>query len=337
MNYRPRINCIIPNPSDSTSFWRASGVFSKLKYHIDCHYTFETSISWSSLAWYDILFLQRPWGNSLYKACIIAKNNKTPIWIDFDDYLLDVPDYNPAKKFFGNKNDQNEMLEMVKMATVVTVTTEKLKEKFLPFNPNVFIVPNAFNDYLFKWEYNFSKNKSINWRGSSSHRNDLHSLLESLIEIQRNPISDSFRWNFIGTDSELLKGFIKFKSHPVVDPVEYFYFIKELNPLVQLSPLVIHEFNEAKSNIAWIEATYSGAVTIAPKALKEFNRPGILLYDSIEEFKKILLSCMQINSEELKKFYDSSFDFISSNLLLSKVNELRKQIVIQLMDNRSKS
>lgn len=336
MKYRPRINCIIPNATDSTALYRSSGVLSKLKYDIDCQFSFDTSISWASLSWFDILFLQRPWGNSLYKACIIAKNNNTPIWIDYDDYLIDVPVYNPANKFFSGKQDQEDMIEMIKLATVVTVTTEKLREKFLPFNKNVFIVPNAFNDYMFKWEYNFSKNKSINWRGSSSHRNDLHSLLEALIEIQRNPISNNFRWNFIGTDSELLKGFIKFKSHPVLDPVEYFYFIKELNPLIQLSPLVINDFNQCKSNIAWIEATYSGAITIAPKQLIEFNRPGLLLYDTIEDFKKILLSCMEINSEQLKKFYDASFDFISSNLLLSKVNNLRKQIVIQLMDDRSK-
>lgn len=336
MKYRPRVNCIIPNPTDSTALYRSSGVLSKLKYDIDCQFIFDTSISWASLSWFDILFLQRPWGNSLYKACVIAKNNNVPIWIDYDDYLIDVPVYNPANKFFSNKKEQEDMIEMIKLATVVTVTTEKLREKFLPFNKNVFIVPNAFNDYMFKWEYNFSKNKSINWRGSSSHRNDLHSLLEALIEIQRNPISNEFRWNFIGTDSELLKGFIKFKSHPVLDPIEYFYFIKELNPLIQLSPLVINDFNQCKSNIAWIEATYSGAVTIAPKQLVEFNRPGLLLYDTIEDFKKILLSCMEINSDELKKFYDISFDFISSNLLLSKVNNLRKQIVIQLMDDRSK-
>lgn len=334
MNYRPRLNCIIPNPNDSTALYRSSGVLSKLKHHIDCDFTFETSISWSSLSWFDILFLQRPWGESLYKACIIAKNNNTPIWIDYDDYLIDVPDYNPASKFFNNKKEQENMLEMIKLADVVTVTTEKLKEKFLPLNKNVFIIPNAFNDYMFKWEYNFSKNKSINWRGSSSHKKDLHSLLESLIEIQRNEISNDWKWNFIGTDAELLKGFIKFKQHPVLDPVEYFYFIKQLNPTIQLSPLVINEFNECKSNIAWIEGCYSGAITIAPKQLKEFNRPGVLLYDNIEDFKKILLSCMQINIEEIKKFYDLSFDFINSNLLLSKVNQLRQQLIIQLMDSR---
>jgi hypothetical protein len=40
-------------------------------------------------------------------------------------------------------------------------------------------------------------------------------------------------------------------------------------------PLVNDAFNRCKSNIAWIEATNAGAVTIAPSYLPEFRGPAM--------------------------------------------------------------
>jgi len=332
MNYRPRIHCLIPNPPDATSLYRASGPLSKLKHHIDCEFNFNTNVSWDSLAWSDILFAQRPWGKAFHKACQIAVNNDVPIWIDYDDYFLDVPHYNPHRKNFANFHDQKQMIEMIEMATVITVTTEKLKEKFSQHNENVFIVPNAFDDYMFNFEYKPSKNKVVNWRGSATHSEDLKSVIAGIRNLQDSRLYLDWMFNFIGKDVDVLKNQrIYFKQQSPLDPIEYFHYIQDLNPSIQLVPLIDNEFNHAKSNIGWLEGIYSGAVCIAPKVLKEFNRPGCLLYEDVDDFEKILKTCMtDINL--LEDFYKEGFEFIQENLLLSKVNKLRKQIVEQLMD-----
>lgn len=330
MKYTPKIHCLIPNPSDATALYRSTGVLSKLKHHIDCDFSFDNNVSWSSLAWNDILFCQRPWGKPFYSACMIAKNNNMPIWMDFDDYLLDVPEWNPAYKFFSSTQDKDLFKEMLNMSDAITVTTEHLKQKFLKFNPNVFIIPNAHNDYLFKFDYNFSNHKKIVWRGSNTHLEDFRTIVEMLRNLQSNELTD-WQLNVIGDDPLKFKSIIKFKHYPPVDPIEYFIFIKELNPSIQLVPLVVNDFNKSKSNIAWIEGIYSGAVSIAPKDMVEFNRPGVFLYDDLNDFENILRESVK-NPQELKQFYDAGFEFVKDKLLLSKVNELRKTLVERLMD-----
>lgn len=336
MHYRPRINCLIPNPSDATSLYRAVGPLSKLKHHIDCEFIFNTNISWDSIAWADILFVQRPWGDAFKKACEIAINNNIPIWVDYDDYLLDLPEYNPHRKHFCNFQEQQQMIKMLEMATCITVSTHKLREKFLKHNENVFIIPNALDDYTFKFEYNPSNKKLVNWRGSNTHSEDLRSILDKIKEVQDTKLYLDWTWNFIGTDAQNLKSKgIHYKYQSPLDPIEYFHYIKDLNPSIQLVPLVDNEFNQAKSNIGWLEGIYSGAVTIAPKALKEFNIQGCLLYDNMDDFKTILSTVLS-NPSHLKEFYEAGYEFVKDNLLLSKVNILRKQVVEQIMDLKSK-
>lgn len=331
MKYIPKIHCLIPNPSDATALYRSTGVLSKLKHHIDCHFSFDNNVSWSTLAWNDILFCQRPWGKPFHAACLIAKNNNMPIWMDFDDYLLDVPTWNPTYKFFSSDTDKRYLEEMLNMATCITVTTEALKSKFLKFNPNVFIIPNAFNDYLFKFDFNFSKNLKINWRGSNTHAEDFRSIIEVIRNFQSDESNKNWLLSVIGDDPLKFKSLIKFKHYPPIDPIEYFIFIKELNPLIQLVPLMINDFNKSKSNIAWIEGIYSGAVSIAPKEMPEFNRPGVFLYDNMDDFNNILKECVK-NPEEIKTYYILGYEFIKETLLLSKVNEQRKILIEKLMD-----
>ena len=331
MSYTPKVVTLIPNVSDATSYYRATGVLSKMRYVMECDFLPESNVSWNSLAWCDIAFAQRPFGESFYKACNIIKNNSIPLWIDFDDYLIDVPEWNPFYKFFKNQKDKDEMIEMVQMADCITVTTEMLKEKYLLYNKNVFVIPNAFNDYTFKFEYSFSGKKSITWRGSNTHSEDLRSIIEPLREMQNSNTLNDWIINMIGDDAKLFKGLVNHKQHPVIDPIEYFHFIKRLNSSVQLVPLVECDFNKSKSNIAWIEGMYSGAVSIAPSYLQEFNRDGVIQYSSKEEFKDILINIVK-DSKFLESYYKKGYEFIKETLLLSKVNELRKSIILQLMD-----
>lgn len=331
MNYIPKIITLIPNVSDATSFWRASGVISKIRHIANFDFLPETNVSWNTLTWADIAFLQRPFGEAFYKACNIIKNNNIPLWVDFDDYLIDVPEWNPFATYFKNEKDKNEMIEMVEMADCITVTTEFLKTKYLKHNKNVYVIPNAFNDYVFKFDYSYTGKNNITWRGSNTHLEDLRSIIEPLRELQNGNVLDKWIINTIGEDAKIFKGLIRYKNHPVIDPIEYFYFIKKLNSTIQLVPLVNIDFNKAKSNIAWIEGIYSGAICISPSYLDEFKRPGVLQYNTKEEFKSIMKDCID-NKIDMGKIYKEGYEYIKENLLLSKINHLRKDVINNLMD-----
>jgi len=114
--------------------------------------------------------------------------------------------------------------------------------------------------------------------------------------------------------------------------IEYFRYIKSLNPMIQLCPLVVNDFNLAKSNISWIEGTYSGAVTIAPMNFHEFRKHGIFTYGSQESLYYTFEAFFQMTETELEKMYNESFEEIKSNLLLSHVNKQRAEIVQKLLN-----
>jgi hypothetical protein len=114
--------------------------------------------------------------------------------------------------------------------------------------------------------------------------------------------------------------------------IDYFKFFNELNPNIFIYTLKDTQFNRAKSNISWIEATYAGAAVIAPSFLPEFaNMPGVIAYNEL----------MDSVFENVKDYYkglaitnDLSWKYIKENLLLSQVNNKRYQSLLELKNNK---
>jgi len=73
---------------------------------------------------------------------------------------------------------------------------------------------------------------------------------------------------------------------------------------------------------------YSGAVTIAPD-MPEWRRPGITTYKTPDEFETKINELM--SDEKLRcNNFDLSLEYINENLLLSKVNRKRIEVIEQL-------
>lgn len=87
-----------------------------------------------------------------------------------------------------------------------------------------------------------------------------------------------------------------------------------LAPEIHIVPLEFNEFNNCKSNIAWIEATLAGAKVIASPA-NEFKDMG-------------MMGNMRNLTEGDHKL---SWEFIMDNLLLTSLNKLRLENVRKLL------
>ena len=322
-----RLNCLIPDKLSGISFYRGVRPLTLLSKKHNFFLDFEENISWGSLSVANGVFMQLPVGRGLLKICELAKAMKTPTLLDFDDYLFGIPDWNPAKRIY--RHDVLEDLKMtISNSDYVSVTTAFLAEELSKFNSNITIIPNAFDDELFGFEKIQSKNKTIAWRGSATHIEDLKSIIPAIQDIQNSKQFLDWSWYFIGKDAQVMKKQIP--SAKIIDQMgllNYFSYIKELNPAIQIVPLVDHPFNRAKSNIAWLEATYSGAVTVAPEYLEEFNRPGVVRYRDVEHFKQLMIELMQ-NPESLGEYFNKSYEYIKENLLLSKVNDQRAKLIL---------
>jgi hypothetical protein len=115
-----------------------------------------------------------------------------------------------------------------------------------------------------------------------------------------------------------------------LDVLDYHQYIHDLKPSVMMVPLFGSMFNHCKSNIAWIEATFAGAVTVAP-AWDEWNRPGILTYENDAQFVTAMEAVLS-GKIDVTKTCEASWTYIMDNLRLEKVNEARAKIICDIMN-----
>ena len=326
----PEILILDPTLRSAVSFYRSVGPFSYLN-RLDPHVNFEPIIKYDTWWWIggDILFLQRPYADDHIRAMEQAKSCNIKIWVDTDDLLHDIPKYNPNHKTFNNKSLENYKTA-IKEADVVTVTTEALREYYSTYNDNVKIVENAHNDYIFPFEKMIGEpRKAICWRGSATHRMDILSVAEQIVNINKQ--YKEWEWTFLGNDlwyiTDLMKG--KVKEIPEKTITTYYEILRNISAAIMMFPLIDNEFNRAKSSNCWVEATYGGMVCIAPD-LPEFDKPGCLRHKDEQQFAYYMEKCMKSKSFR-EEHYEQSYKYIKENLLLSKVNQKRLDIIKELV------
>lgn len=282
-------------------------------------------ITWSTLQQYDVLILERPSGEHDLNLIKLAKQVKCKVICDFDDDCLSVDVYNPM--YAQYQASKNNVMEALCLADEVWVTTDGLKKAFSLFNNNITVIPNSHNDYL----QPVAQKKSFNpagkvalWRGGQSHEADVYSYQKELVSLIKKNKKWAFVFfgdRFIGIQihCEATGNYIPVSPKPLM---EYFEKIHKLNPNIVFHPLRNTEFNRSKSPIAWLEASYAGAAFFGNINFYEFQKPGILPFDEIKH--------MNSQFDLLKQANKESWDYILENLLLSKVNELRKERLLAI-------
>jgi hypothetical protein len=293
-------------------------------------------IDWNYIADADILFLERPQDPDFVNICGIAKDCHVKLWVDFDDNLFDVPEWNPAYEHYKKKETIESIKKSLSLADVVSVTTPALVHVYKKYtDAKIVVVENAFNDYNFKLAEKVSQKKIINWRGSNTHRKDLILYSHAMSQLSEEHEKE-WGWSFIGgqiaSDLWYITDFMKacFVIEEMSIP-KYMKYISNVNPSIQISPLVMNNFNSSKSNISWIEGIYSGSCHVGPD-LAEFRRPGIETYQTPRDFYDTLKRVM-MDDKLREKNFNLSRDFIIDNLLLSNVNKKRVEIAREIAES----
>lgn len=340
-----RVGYICGNKADATSLYRAVGPFQELQKRMSgvAQFVEIKEVCWSVFGFLDILFMQRPSSISSVQVLKKAYDMGIPIWLDFDDDFLSVPMDNPAHEEYSKPEIKKYLLDCFEYANVVTCSTQTLLDKFYDVAvenkvvnmPQFVLIPNVFNDFLFnKPDKSMSVPQNvIMWRGSPTHLGDLLSVKKDVETVAKK--YPDWIWLFLGQVPWILRDVIDQKRilHvPLLDIIGYTEVLKKVHPAISIVPLVDNEFNRAKSNIAWQEATFAGSVTVAPGALPEFKMPGIYNYtdQTGNTFVDVVSTAIETPSISRQMAVKQSWDHIEQNLLLSKINEARKQIVLQL-------
>lgn len=328
-----------PSPTDATSFYRSIGPLGALKRSTNgaLQISILPQFDWSYVKLIDAIFLQRPYRQQDVEFIQRAKAQGKPIYIDYDDDLLHVLPDNPAYRTYADPKTQKAIAQCIAMADIVTVATEQLKTLFEPIARRIEVIPNALDDELFgDVRQPNSGAKHVLWRGSPTHHRDLDTYKEQIIAAAL--AHPDWTFTFVGHNP----WYITEKMGPtqavcvdMMDPLDYMAFMRKVAPRIVIVPLASSDFNAAKSNIAWLEASHAGALALAPDTT-EWKRPGIVNYKTPADFGATLDRLMtdDVDCEPLVK---QSWDFITENLLLSKVNTKRRAVVAyleELLHNR---
>jgi hypothetical protein len=273
-----RILAVCAMPTDPTSWYRAWGVYGDIMkrsdIEFDCYEDLQ-KVSWKHLIKYDLVIFQRALGNATQLAEYITQLG-IPYVYDLDDNFWEIPRHSAIKSTY-NPKILGTMEKMMKGATAITVSTKALGdyiENKLGIKCNV--INNGIDLNKYKIQPYNKVGKTI-WRGSSTHIDDVRqfaAFYESVAK-QVNQIE------FWGHDCVQCSPRLDIKNSKFFageDLVRYFRLLQTSNIAHILCTLVDDEFNRAKSNIAWIEATLAGGVCVGNQ-VGEFKDKQILMND----------------------------------------------------------
>jgi hypothetical protein len=310
--------------SDATSFYRGAGVVADLEKQTGTTITVaewgEISPTWENLSRYDLFWLQRPAHQVAVNAANYIKSLDKPIWVDYDDDILNLHYTHESYNIFASAREF--IISMIQRANVVTVSTEKIKESYSPYNENVQIVPNAVHDDMFS-EFTGNRSEILFYRGMSSHRPDLFVFANHFKQL----ISEGHNLKFMISINPRLYIGPKCDWIPERELFHYFKYIRDLKPKAFMFPMIDNRFNRCRSNIAWLEATMAGSLCIAPD-WEEWQKPGIIHCDK----DNFYATCKAVANGEydIDALYRLSYEHIRENLVLSKVNQKRIEIIKSL-------
>lgn len=336
-----KVGILSPGINDATSLYRAGGPFSALR--DDIHVTFMDKATNITVLSQDVIFMQRPFNEVHFRTAQMVKRCRVPLWVDYDDFLFDVPRDNPNYSLYMNEKVHMHLFQIAKMADIVTVSTKTLKALYekeidagdgnkITLSDNVNLITNAYDKRFHGERILNTGNKLITWRGSKTHDKDLAHFAMPIVKFMND--HKDWKIEFLGYNPWQLTEQIEPSQVTITDPMEPFLYMehfKSLQPSIHIVPLHDSIFNRAKSNIAWIEATIAGAVTICPD-WDGWRNEGTFRYKDVEEFIQCLTLAASASVEDMNINLDHSFEVISLCFYLDNENELRKNIIYNLDD-----
>ncbi len=298
------------------------------------------------------IFFRCPINETIEEFIKLARKYNKTVLFDIDDLVIDKKYTSQIKYLKTMSTDELKLYDegvekiqkLLRMCDAAITSTDKLAEELKNYVPEVFINRNvasqdmvALSEGAFKYRDKVYQSKdrtnkqikkfiksSINERrkrkhvirigyfsGSITHNDDfeyitpvLKEIMEKYINVELHitgelDIPDEFK-SF--KERIITRGFVNWKELPnLISSVD-----------INIAPLVDNIFNEAKSEIKWIEASLVKVPTIASNigAFKKMivnNETGILC-STIEEWK-VAFELLINNEKERKRIAENAYKF----------------------------
>lgn len=297
---------------DGVGWWRNSEPFTALEkmygQYLDIEHGGE-NVDFRKVKMADVVVRFRPNSQKSLEFLQVCKAVGTKIILDIDDNLWKIP---PGHPIFLDSLGWGETLhEIYDLADVVWTSTDELKYQVGDLG-RCETMPNAIHPYELpddpaKWT------GSAMWRGNDKQVGDLYR--PEIVEWFSSN-ADKYDWTFAGYVPDYpFSGNVRFQKR--LQPLAYFLGLKSNRANIMWKPLTANPFNDAKSNIAWIEATMAGGVCVT-------NYAGKAGWEcALPEFTT--------DYDEIVAVWEKSKDRILTNYNLETITEKRFQSILDLV------
>lgn len=214
-----------------------------------------------------------------YKKLVhLKKRMNFKLVYESDDILIakDIPDYNNAKRKIIDIGDFAK--DIIALCDEVTVSTPFLRDYYLKetSQKNITVIPNAppefwighfYNEKTLLKNYKTHKNKPrIIYAGASGHfhySEDGRVIPDDFTHVKEAVMStaDRYKWIFVGGFPTSLVSLVKagiIEYHPWQTLDKYPKFLASLEASMCIAPLLENDFNKAKSDLKFLEASCLG-------------------------------------------------------------------------------
>lgn len=203
---------------------------------------------------FDVAIFQRQYKPEVYRYMMQMKDQGMKIIYEIDDNLFEVPPWNPAHKFFKNK-DVREFIEVfLRDVDAVFVTQSYLKKFYEKYNPNVFVLPNSVDFKVMHKRPHNSKRPVVCWQGSNTHAKDLALVRRALGKLVKDKDCFLKLWSM---------DFSGAYKVPLVQFEAFFPMFAQMDIDVGLAPIAPNSFNRCKSNLKFLEYSALKIPTVA--------------------------------------------------------------------------
>jgi GT2 family glycosyltransferase len=283
----------------------------------------------------DLVIIQRSYPKhyrQYTKICELARNSKTPLVFEIDDYLFNLGPSHPETRRSTYSDALFLILEAVEQSDLVTVSTEPLKIRLQTYNKNIRVLPNFLDDNY--WEVKEPKCQtdqsgvlSIGYMGGFTHASDLAPVIPVLQQIL-DKYGEHIELRFFGikppSPLRFLKQ-VKWIRSQYYKYIEFSKWFQNQTADIFIAPLDNTEFNQYKSAIKYLEYSALGVPGIysdlEPYRNVIRNGENGLLAKAPEDFFDLLEELMQNKSLRLSVAQKAVQD-IKTNWLLSKNKDM---------------
>ena len=282
----------------------------------------------------DLLHLQNPYTKQHVELIQRAKMHGIKILVDFDDDLIHIPDNNHNRRSF--EGVKPFIAQCCQLADLVTTSTNALAETLKEFaEPHV--INNAYYPALQPLARD-AYQPLVMWRGSASHADDCIEFQNEVVKLMEDSKDVPF---FFWTNKTMAEWTMDFPMRvpnaqgqkvgkwEIVQPVavlDYFRMLSmQVRPMLTLVPLKDYQFNRAKSNIAFIEATLAGGVALVPD-WEEWKHEGAIVYKSKAQFYEKAMKVLQ-GKVNVEAYRSKALKVVNEKYNLDVVNYQRWDLI----------